>query len=76
MHPDPALWTVVVTGGSSGLGAAVAARLAATGATPVVLDVRPPAPGLAYEQVDLADSKDARRRCAAPPRTGAAWTPS
>ena len=58
MHPDPADWTVVVTGGSSGLGAAVAARLTTIGATPVVLDLRPPAPGLAYEQVDLADSKD------------------
>ncbi len=59
MHPDPKQWTVVVTGGSSGLGAAVAERLGSAGATPVVLDRRPPAPGLAYEQVDLADSKDA-----------------
>lgn len=58
MHPDPNRWTVLVTGGSSGLGAAVAARLAAAGATPVVLDRRPPADGLAYEAVDLADSKD------------------
>ena len=48
----------MVTGGSSGLGACVAGRLAATGATPVVLDRRPPAAGLAFEQVELADSKD------------------
>ena len=59
MHADPAHWTVIVTGGSSGLGAAVADRLDAVGATPVVLDRRPPAEGRAFEQVDLADSKDA-----------------
>ncbi len=58
MHPDPRNWTVVVTGGSSGLGAAVADRLATVGARPVVLDRRPPAEGLAFELVDLADSKD------------------
>ncbi|HEV2767895.1 MAG TPA: SDR family oxidoreductase [Acidimicrobiales bacterium] len=59
MHADPAHWTVIVTGGSSGLGAAVADNLDAAGATPVVLDRRPPAEGRAFEQVDLADSKDA-----------------
>jgi NAD(P)-dependent dehydrogenase (short-subunit alcohol dehydrogenase family) len=59
VHPDPARRTVIVTGGSSGLGAAVADRLDAAGATPVVLDRRPPAAGRAFEQVDLADSKDA-----------------
>ncbi len=59
MHPDPNAWTVLVTGGSSGLGAAVARRLASAGATPVVLDRQPPVGGLAYEYVDLADSKDA-----------------
>ncbi len=59
MHADPANWTVIVTGGSSGLGAAVADKLDAAGATPVVLDRRPPAEGRAVELVDLADSKDA-----------------
>ena len=59
MHVDPAHWTVIVTGGSSGLGAAVADKVDAAGATPVVLDRRPPAEGRAFEQVDLADSKDA-----------------
>jgi NAD(P)-dependent dehydrogenase (short-subunit alcohol dehydrogenase family) len=59
VHPDPNAWTVIVTGGSSGLGAAVAERLGAVGATPVVLDRRPPAGGLAWEQVDLAASLDA-----------------
>lgn len=59
MHSDPTRWTVIVTGGSSGLGAAVADRLDGAGATPVVLDRRQPADGRAFEQVDLADSKDA-----------------
>jgi NAD(P)-dependent dehydrogenase (short-subunit alcohol dehydrogenase family) len=53
------LGTVIVTGGSSGLGAAVAAGVAERGGTPVVLDRRPPGGGHAYEEVDLADSKDA-----------------
>jgi NAD(P)-dependent dehydrogenase (short-subunit alcohol dehydrogenase family) len=55
------LGTVVVTGGSSGLGAAVVTGVAAAGGLPVNLDRRPPdgaAPG-EFEQVDLADSKDA-----------------
>ena len=55
------LGTVVVTGGSSGLGAAVVAAVAGAGGLPVNLDVRAPegsAPG-EFEQVDLADSKDA-----------------
>ena len=62
MPVDPIeLGTVVVTGGSSGLGAAVVAGVATAGGLPVNLDRRPPpdgAPG-EFEQVDLADSKDA-----------------
>jgi NAD(P)-dependent dehydrogenase (short-subunit alcohol dehydrogenase family) len=58
MHADPTTWTVIVTGGSSGLGAAVASRLLAVGATPFVLDRRPPADGIAWASVDLADSKE------------------
>lgn len=58
---NPARGTVIVTGGSSGLGAAVVAGVAAAGGFPVNLDRRPPtasSPGR-FEQVDLADSKDA-----------------
>ena len=51
--------TVLVTGGSSGLGAAVAAAVQRAGGTPVVLDRQPPADGLAWEEVDLARSREA-----------------
>jgi NAD(P)-dependent dehydrogenase (short-subunit alcohol dehydrogenase family) len=51
--------TVIVTGGASGLGAAVAAAVQAAGGTPVVLDVNPPGDGLAFERVDLADARAA-----------------
>jgi NAD(P)-dependent dehydrogenase (short-subunit alcohol dehydrogenase family) len=53
------LGTVLVTGGASGLGAAIAAAVAREGGTPVVLDRRPPADGLAYREVDLARSREA-----------------
>ncbi len=50
----------VVTGGASGLGAAVAAALGERGRHVVVLDRRPAA-GLDHEVVDLADSAAAER---------------
>jgi len=50
---------VAVTGGASGLGAAVVARLRARGDEPVILDVRPPANGAAHVGVDLADARAA-----------------
>jgi NAD(P)-dependent dehydrogenase (short-subunit alcohol dehydrogenase family) len=51
--------TVIVTGGASGLGAAVAAELRDDGFEPVVLDRRPPADGLAFREVDLAHPRQA-----------------
>jgi NAD(P)-dependent dehydrogenase (short-subunit alcohol dehydrogenase family) len=48
--------TVLVTGGASGLGSAIACGLAARGANPVVLDRRPPSEPLPHEVVDLADT--------------------
>lgn len=51
--------TVVITGGASGLGAATVGAVAAAGAAPVVLDVRPPAAEVAHRLVDLADSSAA-----------------
>lgn len=58
---------VIVTGGSSGLGAAVAARLDADGARVTVLDRVPSPAGLPTEVTDLADGRaaeDAVRRAA------------
>lgn len=52
-----ALRTVLITGGSSGLGAATAELVTWAGGTPVVLDRIPPADGVAHELVDLADGR-------------------
>src|SRR3954447_3963884 len=53
---EVALGTVLVTGGSSGLGRAVADAVARAGGTPVVLDLEPPPGQHDHELVDLADS--------------------
>lgn len=50
---------VLVTGGSSGLGAATAQAVDKAGGTPVVLDLVPPPSGLEHELVDLADTRAA-----------------
>jgi len=50
------LGTVFVTGGASGLGAAVVEAISAAGGTPAVLDRRPPTADAAYSAVDLADA--------------------
>jgi NAD(P)-dependent dehydrogenase (short-subunit alcohol dehydrogenase family) len=55
---DP-IGTVLVTGGASGLGAAVAHAVEAAGGTAVVLDRDRPANGFAFEQVDLSDARAA-----------------
>ncbi|WP_022882864.1 SDR family oxidoreductase [Gryllotalpicola ginsengisoli] len=55
--PTPAEGRVILTGGSSGLGAAVVAALRDRGATPAVLDMAPPRDGdTAYREVDVTDS--------------------
>jgi len=51
-----ALGTILITGGSSGLGAATASAVQAAGGTPLVLDRLEPEGSLTYQQVDLADS--------------------
>jgi NAD(P)-dependent dehydrogenase (short-subunit alcohol dehydrogenase family) len=50
---------VLVTGGSSGLGAAVVRAVERNGGTPVVLDRVQPADGIEHELVDLARPRDA-----------------
>jgi len=51
-----ALGTILITGGSSGLGAATAAAVQAGGGRPLVLDRVAPEADVAYQEVDLADS--------------------
>jgi NAD(P)-dependent dehydrogenase (short-subunit alcohol dehydrogenase family) len=53
------LGTVVVTGGASGLGRAVAEAVAGGGGTPVVLDIAAPPDGLDHEPVDLSRTREA-----------------
>ncbi|MGI8613210.1 MAG: SDR family oxidoreductase [Nocardioidaceae bacterium] len=53
------LGTVVVTGGASGLGAAVCAAVSEAGGRPVVLDRATPPGGVEHEVVDLADGRAA-----------------
>src|SRR4051794_29505275 len=55
-NPPVALGTVIVTGGASGLGRAVAGKVAAAGGTPVVLDLAAPEDGHEHEAVDLSDT--------------------
>jgi NAD(P)-dependent dehydrogenase (short-subunit alcohol dehydrogenase family) len=59
VQAENGLGTVLVTGGASGLGAAVAAAIRDEGGTPVVLDVKEPADGFAFEHVDLAQPREA-----------------
>jgi NADP-dependent 3-hydroxy acid dehydrogenase YdfG len=51
--------TVLVTGGASGLGAAIAEAVEHAGGTAVVLDRAQPQNGFAFERVDLADARAA-----------------
>lgn len=57
MTSEKQLGTVYVSGGSSGLGAAVVTAVAKHGGTPAVIDLSPPAEeGLAYARADVSDS--------------------
>jgi NAD(P)-dependent dehydrogenase (short-subunit alcohol dehydrogenase family) len=51
--------TVLVTGGSSGLGAAVVEAVQKAGGQPYVIDRRPPADGVPWVECDLADTRAA-----------------
>jgi NAD(P)-dependent dehydrogenase (short-subunit alcohol dehydrogenase family) len=52
---------VIVTGGASGLGAAVVTAVRDAGGTPYVLDLKPPAVDVPYVAVDLSDARAAER---------------
>ncbi len=69
MASDQDLGVVLVTGGASGLGGAVARAIADGGGTPVILDRQPPAlDDLDFELIDLSrtrEAEDAVRRIAA-----------
>lgn len=52
---------VIVTGGASGLGAAVASALTQNNKYPVVLDINAPKGDVAHEIVDLADTRETER---------------
>lgn len=59
-HAPAALGTVIVTGGSSGLGAAVVAAVAKAGGRPAVIDVNPPEDAtLPHVIADVGDTSQA-----------------
>ena len=61
MWSDPSTWSVIVTGGSSGLGAAICRRLVKAGASVVSLDIRDSddAPTICVDIADTAATADA-----------------
>ncbi|MCU0302270.1 MAG: SDR family oxidoreductase [Candidatus Nanopelagicales bacterium] len=68
--PTPSIGTVIVTGGSSGLGAAVARAIADAGGRPIVLDRVPPPDPHEHVVVDLADTRLTERVVASVARMG------
>jgi NAD(P)-dependent dehydrogenase (short-subunit alcohol dehydrogenase family) len=58
------LGTVLVTGGASGLGRAIADAVTKAGGTPVVFDIAQPAGNVEWLQVDLADARAAEHAVA------------
>ena len=61
---DTELGTVLVTGGASGLGRAIADAVTTAGGTPVVFDIAQPAGNVEWLQVDLADARATERAVA------------
>ena len=55
---------VLISGGASGLGAAVVDAVRKAGGTPMVLDLRSPEAGVAHRLVDLADTRAAEEATA------------
>jgi NAD(P)-dependent dehydrogenase (short-subunit alcohol dehydrogenase family) len=68
---------VLVTGGASGLGAALAARFAARGDRVLVTDLAPDADvpaGAVYQRLDITSQGAGPQHSSASARTSAAWT--
>jgi len=61
MNDDMTDRAVLVTGGSSGLGAAVVEAVGKAGGRAYVLDVKPPLDGTPWVECDLADTRAAER---------------
>lgn len=61
MKTQNRIGTIYVTGGASGLGAALVTAVEEHGGHPVVLDRQAPAGDVPYEEVDLANSAAAQR---------------
>ncbi|MEV4764836.1 SDR family NAD(P)-dependent oxidoreductase, partial [Micromonospora chokoriensis] len=59
MRNDLSGKAILVTGGSSGLGAAVVTALTKAGGRPYVLDRQQPAAGVPWLECDLADTRAA-----------------
>jgi len=55
--PSADLRSVIITGGASGLGAAIAHAVRDAGLTPVVFDIDPSANGFAAHAVDVSDTR-------------------
>lgn len=53
------LGNILITGGASGLGAAVTQAVAAEGGTPYVVDINEPGPGVEFVRADLSDTGQA-----------------
>lgn len=56
VQPTNSPGTVLITGGASGLGAAVVDAVRARGGTPLVIDRAEPSPGVTHVRADLADT--------------------
>ncbi|MFF0490293.1 SDR family oxidoreductase [Nocardia sp. NPDC003482] len=61
MTDSTTLGNIVITGGASGLGAAVAQAVQKAGGTPLIIDRQDPGAEFLWEHADLADPEDAER---------------
>ncbi|MBV8364432.1 MAG: SDR family NAD(P)-dependent oxidoreductase, partial [Candidatus Eremiobacteraeota bacterium] len=65
MQTQIELGTVLISGGASGLGAAIADAVAARGGTPVALDLQQNGQTHSFQRVDISDRKEVESALAA-----------